>query len=318
MSRPALYLSRLLPHPVMKAIGERFRLTSTPEQQPPSRDILVEGVRDADAMICTLSEQIDEGILAAAPRLKVIANYAVGFNNIGIEHARARGIVVTNTPDVLTGTTADLTWSLLLAAARRLVEGHLLVQGGTWTGWEPDQLLGTDVHGRTLGIIGMGRIGQAVARRASGFDMQVLYNARTAPPSAPDPRWRAVSFDDLLAESDFVSLHLPLTPETTHVINQRALRRMKPTAILINTSRGPLIDEAALVEALRDGRLAGAGLDVYEQEPALHPTLRELPQVVLLPHLGSATLATRTRMGMVCIENVVAVLAGRPAPNAVG
>ena len=269
-------------------------------------------------MICSLTEDIDAEVLNAAPRLRVIANYAVGFNNIAVTEAKTRGIVVANTPDVLTETTADLTWALILAAARRLLEGHSLVQSGGWRGWEATQLLGTDVYGKTLGIIGMGRIGQAVARRAVGFEMSVqYYTRRPLPSSATTKACKPVPFDELLGQSDFVTLHVPLNADTHHLIGKAEFERMRPTAMLINTSRGPVVDEVALAEALQKRQLAGAGLDVYEQEPLLSPALTSLPQVVTLPHLGSATLSTRTRMGLMCIENVLTVLAGKPAPNAV-
>ncbi|TAJ34950.1 MAG: D-glycerate dehydrogenase [Nitrospirae bacterium] len=318
MSLPALYVSRLLPPPVMAVLTERFRLVAQPGPLPPEKKSLRKGLEEAEAAICTLTEQIDREALHAAPRLRVIANYAVGYNNIDLDAAKERGIVVTNTPDVLTEATADLAWALLLATARRIPEGHGLVQQGAWTGWEPTQLLGADVYEKTLGIVGMGRIGNAVARRAAGFRMPVLYCSRKAPaPSNSAPSWRHLSLQEVLSESDFVSLHVPLTPDTRHLIGAAELRLMRPTAFLINTSRGPVIDEAALVDALREHRLAGAGLDVYEQEPALHPGLRSLTQVVTLPHLGSATLSARVRMGMVCIENIRAVLEGRPAPNRV-
>ncbi len=302
----------------MAVLKERFCLIGQPETAPPDRTRLLQGLREAQAAICTLTERIDREVLDAAPHLRVIANYAVGYNNIDVEAANAKGIVVANTPDVLTEATADLTWALLLAVARRVPEGHWLVQQGSWNGWEPTQLLGAEVYGKTLGIIGMGRIGQAVARRATGFDMPVLYCSRRAVPQAGRGRpWRPVPLDELLSSSDFISLHVPLTPETRHLIGARALGLLRPTAYLINTARGPIVDEAALVEALQEGRLAGSGLDVYEQEPVLHPGLRSLKQVVTLPHLGSATLEARVRMGLVCIENVQAVLDGRPAPNRV-
>ncbi len=316
MAYPALYVSRLLPEPVMAAIRQRFRLTAVPDTSPPSRQRLTEGLQEAEAAICTLTERIDEELLQAAPRLRVIANCAVGFNNIALEAARARGIVVTNTPEVLTEATADLTWALLLAVSRRIPEGDRLVRSGAWKGWEPTQLLGAEVSCQTLGIVGMGRIGTAVARRAAGFGMAVVY-CREGPDIRPDldPRWERLPLDDLLTRSDFVSLHVPLTPETHHLIGEPQLRRMRPSGFLINTSRGPVVDEAALVRALQEGWLAGAGLDVYEQEPVVHPGLRELQQVVLLPHLGSATLGTRIRMGMLCVDNIAAVLEGRQAPN---
>ncbi len=315
MRLPALYLSRLLPEPVMVVIHKRFRLTAVPAVAPPSRQALLDGLREAEAAICTLTEVIDDAVLSHAPQLKILANYAVGYNNIDLDAARARGIIVTNTPDVLTDTTADLTWALILATARRVVEGDRVVRGLRWTGWAPTQMLGVDVWGKTLGVIGMGRIGQAVARRAAGFHMRVLYNSRH--PVEGNPQWEFRPLHDVLTESDFITVHVPLTPDTHHLLGQQAFACMKPTAFLINTSRGPVVDEAALVEALHAGRLAGAGLDVYEREPEIHPGLRKLPNVVLLPHLGSATLDTRIRMGMICVENVQAVLEGRPAPNRV-
>ncbi len=300
----------------MADLAARFSLTATPTSSPPATDALVAGLAHAEAMICTLTERIDADVLRRAPHLRVVANYAVGYNNIDLEAAKAGGVIVTNTPDILTETTADLTWALLLATARRVAEGHALVQTGQWTGWEPTQLLGTEVHGKTLGIIGMGRIGHAVARRASGFSMPVLYCRRT-PSVLEDVSWRRVPFEDLLTQADFISLHVPLTPDTHHLLGKAEFSRMRPTAYLINTSRGAVVDEAALAAALHEGCLAGAGLDVYEQEPVLHPGLRTLKQVVTLPHLGSATLITRVRMGQTCLANIVAVLEGRPAPNRV-
>jgi glyoxylate reductase len=315
---PKLYVARLLPEPVMTVIRERFCLTAAPQVGAPNRTAIRDGLREAQAAICTLTEGIDGDVLKAAPHLRVIANYAVGFNNIAVDEAKAKGVIVTNTPDVLTEATADLTWALLLATARRVPEGDRLVRSGAWTGWEPTQLLGADVCGKTLGIIGMGRIGRAVARRAKGFDMPVrYYNRTTLDPSTLNDQWRPTSWQEVLAGSDFISLHVPLTAETHHLIGDAELRLMRPTAYLINTTRGPVVDEAALVAAIQEGRLAGAGLDVYEQEPALHPGLRTLPQVVTLPHLGSATLNTRIQMGMICVQNILAVLEGRPAPNRV-
>src|SRR5437867_6693710 len=285
---PKLYVARLLPEPVMVLIRERFSLTALPQVSPPSRAALLKGLREAHAAVCTLTEVIDGNVLKAAPDLRVIANYAVGYNNIAVKEAKARGIVVTNTPDVLAETTADLTWALLLATARRVLEGDCLARSGTWTGWEPTQLLGTDLYGRTLGIIGMGRIGTSVARRAKGFDMPVLYHNRMGLDlSTLQDQWRQMSLQDVLAGSDFVSLHVPLTADTYHLIGDAELRLMRPTAYLINTARGAVVDEAALVTAVREGRLAGAGLDVYEQEPVLHTGLKGCPKVVSLTQLGS-------------------------------
>ena len=248
-----LYLARPLPDPVIAIIQERFQLTVSPADHPPSATEILAGVRDAQAAICTLNERIDAGVLSAAPALRVIANYAVGYNNIDVEAAKARGIIVTNTPDVLTNATADLTWALILAVARRVVESDKLVRQHQWTGWSPTQMLGVDLAGKTLGIIGMGRIGQAVARRAAGFEMNVLYSTRSERPLQPaNPAWLRVSFEELLRRSDFLSPHIPLAPDTHHLINDAALRLMKPTAFLINAARGPVVDEAALVQALQE------------------------------------------------------------------
>ncbi len=317
MSRPRLFISRRLPDPVMAAARARYEFVTEPGDEPPTREALAQGLQEADAAICLLTDRVDAALLAAVPRLKILANYAVGYDNIDLPAADRRGLIVTNTPDVLTDATADLTWALLLAAARRLTEGDPYVRSGAWTGWAPTQMLGADVSGTVLGIVGMGRIGQAVARRALGFGMTVLYTARRVVAAHPGATWQRRELDELLRTADFVSLHVPLTAETRHLIGARELALMKPTAFLINTARGPVVDEAALVSALEHRTIAGAGLDVYEAEPAIHPGLRGLSQVVLLPHLGSATLATRVRMGMICLENIEAVLAGRPAPNRV-
>ncbi len=318
MAAPLLYISRLLPDPVMAAARRQFQLLNDPRDASPSWDAVKTGLREADAAICTLTDRVDASILAEATRLKILANYAVGYNNIDLAAATARGIVVTNTPDVLTDATADLTWALLLAVARRVAEGDAYVRSGDWSGWAPTQMLGTDVAGKTLGIVGMGRIGQAVAQRATGFNMRIRYTSRTATVLEQLPsQWESRALPELLRESDFVSLHVPLNNATHHLIGAPQFALMKPTAFLINTARGPVIDETALVDALLQRRLAGAGLDVFEQEPAFHPSLRELRQVVLLPHLGSATQATRVRMGMICLENIAAVVAGKPAPNQV-
>ncbi len=315
MSRPTLYISRLLPDPVMTAAHHQFDVVNEPRDASPSWDAMKAGLRDAEAGISTLTDLIDAAMLADATRLKVLANYAVGYNNIDLAAATRQGIIITNTPDVLTESTADLTWALMLAVARRVAEGDAYVRSGAWPGWAPTQMLGADVSGKILGIVGMGRIGEAVARRAAGFNMRVCYSSRSVrTPEQPAVGERR-AFQDVLRESDFLSLHVPLTADTHHLIGPDQLALMKPTAFLINSSRGPVVDEAALVSALVHRRLAGAGLDVFEQEPAFHPSLRELRQVVLLPHLGSATLATRVRMGLICLENIAAVCAGQQAPN---
>jgi glyoxylate reductase len=318
VTRPTIYLSRLLPDPVMAIVRERFQMVEEPLDALPAPLALREGLCQADVAIVTLGDRIEAETIHAATRLKILANYAVGYNNIDLAAARARGLIVTNTPDVLTDATADLTWALLLATARRVVEGDALVRSGRWIGWSPTQLMGAEVSGKTLGIIGMGRIGQAVAHRAVGFRMPVRYHTRRPMATTPLPReWEHRSLQDLLGETDIVTIHLPLTPATHHLIGARELAWMRPTAILINTARGPIVDEGTLIEALNTGIIAGAGLDVYEQEPALHPTLAQLKQVVLLPHLGSATLHARVQMGLVCLRNIEAVLGGRPAPNQV-
>ena len=317
-THPTLYLSRLLPDPVMAVVRERYQLVQEPLDALPAPPALREGLCQADAAIVTLGDRIDTETIHAATRLKILANYAVGYNNIDLAAARERGLVVTNTPDVLTDATADLTWALILATARRIVEGDALVRSGSWTGWSPTQLMGAEVSGKTLGIIGMGRIGQAVAQRAAGFRMLVRYHTSHPPATSTLPcEWEFRSLRDLLGEADIVTIHVPLSPSTHHLIGARELAWMRPTAFLINTARGPIVDEEALVDALKRGIIAGAGLDVYEQEPALHPTLAQLKQVVLLPHLGSATLHARVQMGLVCLRNIEAVLEGRPAPNQV-
>ena len=315
-TRPTLYLSRLLPEPVMVIMRERFRLVQEPLDALPAPSTLREGLCRSDAAIVTLGDHIDAETIHAATRLKILANYAVGYNNIDLMAARQRSLIVTNTPDVLTDATADLTWALLLATARRIVEGDTLVRSGRWTGWSPTQLMGAEISGKTLGIIGMGRIGQAVAQRAVGFRMPVRYHSRQpiAPSSLPR-EWECRSLHGLLSEADVVTIHAPLTPTTHHLIGAQELVRMRPTAFLINTARGPIVDEGALVKALKTSVIAGAGLDVYEQEPAMHSGLAQLKQVVLLPHVGSATLHARVQMGLVCLENIQAVLDGHPALN---
>jgi glyoxylate reductase len=261
-----------------------------------------------DALLCLLTDRVDAGLLERAKGLRIVANMAVGTDNVDLEAARRLGIAVSNTPDVLTDATADLAFALLLAAARNLVWADRLVRAGGFTGWTPDLGVGLDVAGRTLGIVGAGRIGQAVAERAKGFRMQVL----------PHRRSGGVPLDELLERADFVSLHVPLSPETHHLIGEAELARMKPTAVLINTARGPIVDEAALVRALRERRIAAAGLDVFEREPALEAGLVALPNVVLAPHLGSATVATRDRMAEIAASNIVACAQGKPLPTPVG
>ena len=264
-------------------------------------------VAGKDALVSLLTDAVDRGVIDAAPALKAIANVAVGYNNIDVPYARARGIVVTNTPDVLTESVADFTWAMILAITRRLSEGERLVRRGEWNGWALDLLLGMELRGKQLGLVGLGRIGRAVAARAAAFGMRVAYTSRTEAPGVGE----AMQLDRLLLTSDVVSLHVPLTPETRHLIDKRALTRMKRSAYLINTARGPVVDEEALAWALQHHLLAGAALDVYEQEPVIHPELLSLENVLLVPHLGSGTTETRTAMADLAAENVLAVLDGR-------
>jgi len=267
-------------------------------------------VADKDALVSLLTNAVDRSVIDGAPKLKVIANIAVGYNNIDVAYAASRGIVVTHTPDVLTESVADFTWALILAVTRRLAEGERVLRRGAWKGWALDFMLGTELRGKQLGLVGMGRIGRAVAARAPAFGMTVVYTDR---PEIVVAGAEAVSFDRLLNTSDVVSLHVPLIPETRHLIDKRTLARMKRSAFLINTARGPVVDEAALAWALQQHLIAGAALDVYEQEPAVHPDLLPLENVLLVPHLASGTTETRTAMADLAVENVLAVLAGRTA-----
>jgi len=281
-------------------------------ERPPERGELLDAVRGVSGILSTATEKMDGELMdAAGEDLKVIANMAVGYDNVDVEASAKRGIVVTNTPGVLDETTADVALMLLLAAARRLGEGERLLRAGRWEWWGPKQLMGRDVWGKRLGIVGFGRIGQAVARRARGFGMEVLYHNRSRKEEAEQELGaRYVEFDELLETVDFVSVHTPLTDETHHLIGPKELGRMKPTAVLVNTSRGPVVDEAALADALAAGRIFAAGLDVYEEEPKVHPKLLELENVVLAPHIGSASVETRDRMAALAAENLAAVLRG--------
>lgn len=318
MARPKAFATRAL-FPAARAILDAHFDTdywTQPGGLP--RSELLKRVADAEALICVITERVDEELLAAAPHLRIVATVSVGYDHIDIAACTRRKVVVTNTPGVLDDTTADLAWALLMAAARRVVEGDAWVRFGAWPGWDLDQLVGGDVHGKTLGIIGFGRIGQRMARRALGFDMRVLYASRHRAPLEIERELRAefAPMDGVLAESDFVSLHVPLFPETRHLISKTSFAKMKRSAYLINTTRGPVVDEAALVEALRSGQIAGAALDVYEHEPKVHPGLPPLKNVVLAPHIGSASVETRTKMAVMAAENAVALFEGRRPPNA--
>jgi len=316
----AVYVTRPLPDPGTEPlVAAGLVVDQHRADAPPSRPELLAGVADASALLCLLTDRVDAEVLDAAPRLQIVANLAVGFDNVDVAAATERGVVVTNTPDVLTEATADLTWALLLAAARRVGEGERLVRAGHWDGWSPTQLVGLPVAGRTLGIVGLGKIGSAVARRARGFAMTVLYrNRRPLGPAVEEELGvRGVGLDELLERSDIVSLHAPLNDESRHLIDAAALARMRSSAILVNTARGPLVDEAALVDALRGGTIAGAGLDVFEREPALAAGLAACENAVLVPHLGSATTAARGAMVRLACANIVDVLAGRRPPTPV-
>jgi len=290
---------------------EDFDLTILSER-PPERGELLEAAKGASGILATLTEQVDAELMQAAGEdLKVIANMAVGYDNVDLEAARERGVVITNIPEVLDETTADTAFMLLLAAARRLGEGERIVRSGRWEAWGPKMLIGPDVWGKTLGIVGFGRIGQAMARRARGFDMEVFYTARSHKEDAENELGaRYAELDELLQTSDFVSLHTPLTEETRHLIGAEELKKMKPESVLVNTSRGPIVDEGALADALAQGRIFAAGLDVYEEEPEVHPRLLELENVVLAPHIGSASIETRDKMATLAAENISAVLRG--------
>jgi glyoxylate reductase len=281
-------------------------------ERPPERDELLEAVRGATGILSTATERIDGEVMdAAGESLQVVANMAVGYDNIDVEAAGERGVVVTNTPGVLDETTADVAFMLILAAARRLGEGERLLRAGKWEWWGPKQLRGLDVWGKKLGILGMGRIGQAVARRARGFGMEILYHNRSRNEEAEKELGaRYLELDELLGACDFISIHTPLTDETRHLIGAEELERMKPQAVLVNTSRGPVVDEGSLAEALEKGRIFAAGLDVYEEEPKVHPKLLALENVVLAPHIGSASMETRDRMATLAAENLRAVLQG--------
>lgn len=300
---------------LVDAFGEQSVVVS-PNDRVITREELLAGVKGVDALLPILTDTIDAAVMdAAGPQLKIMANYAVGYNNVDVAEATKRGIAVTNTPGVLTETTADLAWSLLMTAARRLGEGERYLRAGRWESWGPQLLLGVDVHGKTLGVYGLGRIGRAMARRGRGFDMRVIYHdaARAREDVERELNAEFVDKPTLLAESDFISIHVPLLSETKYAFGEREFKAMKKTAVLVNSARGPVIDEAALAQALRDGEIFAAGLDVYEDEPAIHPELLKCENAVMAPHLGSATRETRAKMAEMAAGNIVAFFKnGRP------
>jgi glyoxylate reductase len=308
-----------LPDDIMARISAVHDVNGHPHDHPMDRSDLLAAVTDAHGLVCMITDTIDAPLLTMATRLKMIANFGVGYNNIDVDAATARGIMVSNTPGVLTDATADLAMALILGIGRRIVEADRHTRDGKFRFWAPFYFLGHEVSGKTLGIIGLGRIGRAVARRAAGFKMNIIYHNRRpiAPEQADRLGVRYASLNDLLETADFISLHMPLTSETHHMIGSDELVRMKSSAYLINTARGPVVDEAALVESLQQRRLAGAGLDVYEHEPALTPGLIDLPNVVLLPHVGSATLETRRRMANLAVDNLLIGLTGKLPPNCI-
>ena len=300
------FVTRRIPGPALDRLVDAHDVDVWPHRLPPAPDELRERVAGAEGLLSLLTDIVDEALLDAAPELRAISNYAVGTDNVDLDAATRRGIPVGNTPDVLTDATADLAFALLLALARRLPEGERDVREGQWVTFEPDRNLGAEVTGATLGIVGFGRIGQAVARRAEGFGMTILHSARSG----------GVPLEELLERADFVTLHCPLTPETRHLIDDAALRRMKPTALLVNTARGPIVDTAALGRALRERAIGGAALDVTDPEPlpADHPLLRA-PNLLVVPHIGSATVRTRHKMTEIAVDNLLAALAGEPMPH---
>ncbi len=317
MPKPKILLTGRIPDEVMAVLNGFCDVLSNTEDKPMERSKVLDLIRDREGLLSMITDNVDAELMDRAPRLRMIANMAVGYNNIDVDAATARGIPVSNTPGVLTDATAELAFSLLLAAARRIAELDRRTRAGEFRWWAPMLFLGREVSGKTLGIIGLGRIGQAVAKRARGLDMRVLYHNRSRldPSEEKAMQIEYADFKTLLREADFVSLHVPLTDETRHLVGPDEFALMKPTAYLINTSRGPVVDEKALVQALRERRIEGAGLDVYENEPALAPGLAELDNVTLLPHVGSGTLETRIRMASLAVTNLVAGLKGEKPPN---
>ena len=296
-----------------------FEVELNTEERILPKQELIAHLRDKDGALTLLTDAIDLEVLESTPRLKAVANFAVGFNNVAVDSATKLGVVVTNTPGVLTETTADFAWTLLMAAGRRVVEADKFARAGKFKAWGPRMFLGYDIYGKTLGLVGLGRIGQAVARRAAGFNMRVVFHD---PESIPDRIIKELGvtrlpFDELLRVSDFISLHVPLFPETHHLLNDHTFALMKPTCIVINTSRGPVVDEKALVSAVRDGKIAGAGLDVFEREPEIEPELFAMENVILAPHIASASHETRLRMCMMAADNLIAALKGERPPNLV-
>ena len=321
--KPRVFITRQIPEKGVRMIEEYYDVEVWPHYTPSPRDVLLNKAREVDALVTLLTDKVDDELLRNAPKLRIVAQYAVGYDNIDLDAATRYGVYVTNTPGVLTEATADFAWTLLLAVARRVVEADRFVRWGEWwrtrTGWHPMMMLGTEVSGKTIGIIGMGRIGQAVARRAKGFNMRILYYSKSRKPDVEKELGAEyVDLETLLRESDFVTIHVYLSKETYHMIGERELKMMKPTAILINTARGPVVDTKALVKALEEGWIAGAGIDVFEEEPLPpnHPLTR-FKNVVLAPHAASATYETRTKMAELVAKNLIAFYKGEIPPTLV-
>jgi glyoxylate reductase len=316
MPKPKVFATHGLFEEARKLLDAACDVEYWTDPERPPREEVLRRVKDKEGLVCLLTEKVNEELLRVAPKLRITSNVAVGFDNIDVHACTKRGVVATNTPGVLDETTADFAWTLLMAVARRLGEGELLARSGNWKGWNLDQLCGADVWGKTLGIVGFGRIGRAVARRSLGFQMKVIYTDAVRATAETEKAVQAEfrEMNALLAESDFISLHVPLLPETRGLFDAPKFFRMKPSAYLINTSRGPVVDEAALVAALENRKIAGAALDVYENEPFIHPGLKRA-NVVLAPHLASASIETRTRMAVMAANNVVALFKGQRPPN---
>lgn len=317
--KPKVFVTRKLPEKALEMIRAECDMEINPHDRVLTKEEIISGVSGKDGLLCLLTDEIDEEIIDSGKNLRIIANYAVGYNNIDVGVATERKIPVTNTPGVLTDTTADMAWALIFAIARRVVEADKFTKEGKYKGWGPMMFLGGDIYGKTLGVVGLGRIGKSVVKRAKGFDMKVLYfdAFRADEKVEKELGIEYVSLEELLKESDFVSIHVPLLPSTRHLIGEKELLMMKKTAYLINNSRGPVIDEEALVKALRDKEIAGAALDVFENEPELSPGLADLKNVVITPHISSASIETRTKMAVMAAENLLAGLKGMRPPNIV-
>lgn len=317
--KPKVFVTRKIPEAGLNILEKECKIKVNPNNRVLTKEELIKEVKEIDGLLCLLTDIIDEKIININSHLKIISNYAVGYNNIDIKAATKRGIMVTNTPGVLTETTADLTWALLMSIARRIVEADKFIREGKFKSWSPMLLLGSDIHHSTLGIIGLGRIGKAVAKRAKGFGMRILYTDTKRAPKEIENESGAkfVSLNELLSSSDFITLHTPLLPETHHLIGEKELKIMKRSAYLINAARGSLIDEKALIKTLKEKWIAGAALDVYENEPHLSPGLSNLDNVVIVPHIGSASTATREKMATVAATNLVTALNGKVPPNLV-